>query len=115
MFALTPAAAARVIDSARQSDAAGMPLRIAAKVEEDGRLAFGIGFDEPREQDLSYECEGVTLLIAPPSRELLEDMLLDFAEIAPGDWQFVFMRTSPPGGGCAPSGCGGCSSSGSCG
>ena len=110
MFTLTPAAAARILDSARQSDAVGMALRVAAKMEEDGRIAFGIGFDDEREHDLSYECEGITVLIAPPSRALLEDMLLDFVEVEPGEWQFVFLQSRAPGGGCPPSSCGGCSS-----
>lgn len=114
MFALTPAAAARILDSAEQSDAVGMALRVAAKIEEDGQLSFGLGFDDEREHDLSYECEGLTLLIAPPSRELLEGMLLDFVEVEAGDWQFVFMRAESAGG-CPPSSCGGCGSRGGCG
>jgi iron-sulfur cluster assembly protein len=80
MFTLTPAAATRILDSASQSDAVGMALRVAAKMEEDGQISFGLGFDDEREHDLSYECEGLTVLIAPPSRELLEGMLLDFVE-----------------------------------
>ncbi len=113
MFTLTPAAATRIHDSAQQSDAVGMALRVAAKIEEDGRMTFGIGFDEKREHDLSYECEGLTVLIAPPSRELLEGMRLDFAEVEPGEWQFVFMQTDAPGS-CPPSSCGGCGSRSNC-
>ena len=115
MLTLTPAAATRIIDSAQQSDAVGMALRVAAKMEEDGQIAFGIGFDDQREHDLSYECEGLTVLIAPPSRELLEGMLLDFVEVEPGERQFVFMQTQAPGGSCPPSSCGGCGSRGGCG
>jgi iron-sulfur cluster assembly protein len=113
MFTLTPAAAIRILDSAQQSDAIGMALRVAAKIEEDGQLTFGLGFDDEREHDLSYECEGLTVLIAPPSRELLEGMLLDFVEVEAGDWQFVFLQTEAPGS-CPPSSCGGCGSRGGC-
>ena len=114
MFTLTPAAATRILDSAEQSDAVGMALRIAAKLEEDGQISFGIGFDDEREHDLSYECEGLTVLIAPPSRDLLEGFLLDFVEVEPGEWQFVFMQTQAPGGSCPPSSCVGCGSRGGC-
>ena len=114
MFTLTPTAAARILDSASQSDAVGMALRVAAKMEEDGQISFGLGFDDEREHDLAYECEGLTVLIAPPSRELLDGMLLDFVEIEAGDWQFVFMQAESAGG-CPPSNCGGCGSRGSCG
>lgn len=113
MFTLTPAAATRILDSARQSDAVGMALRVAAKLEEDGQLTFGLGFDDEREHDLSYECEGLTVLIAPPSRDLLEGMLLDFVEVESGDWQFIFLQTEAPGS-CPPSSCGGCGSRGGC-
>lgn len=114
MFTLTPAAATRILDSAAQSDAVGMALRVAAKFDEDGQLAFGLGFDDEREHDLSFECEGLTVLIAPPSRELLEGMLLDFVEVEPGEWQFIFMQSGAPGA-CPPSSCGGCGSRGGCG
>lgn len=114
MFTLTPAAAARILDSARESDAAGMALRVAAKLEENGQISFGIGFDEEREHDLAYECEGLTILIAPPSRDLLDGLMLDFVEIGEDDWQFVF-TPAESGGGCPPSNCGGCGSRRSCG
>lgn len=115
MFTLTPAAAARILDSAQESDAVGMALRVAAKIEDDGQLTFGIGFDDEREHDLSYECEGLTVLIAPPSRDLLEGFQLDFVEVQPDEWQFVFKQTQAPGGSCPPSSCGGCGSRGGCG
>jgi iron-sulfur cluster assembly protein len=113
MFTLTPAAASRILESAEQSDAGGMPLRVAAKIEESGDLSFGLGFDDEREHDFSIECEGLTLLIAPPSQELLTGMGLDFIEVEPGEWQFVFFRTEAAGS-CPPSNCGGCGSRGGC-
>jgi iron-sulfur cluster assembly protein len=112
MFTLSSAAALRIRDSAGQSGATGMAIRVAAKLDERGELQFGLGFDEEREQDQSFEVEGLTVLIGPPSRELLADMVLDFVEVEPGDWQFVFFRTEAPGGGCGPSSCGGCGSRG---
>jgi iron-sulfur cluster assembly protein len=113
MLTLTPAAAAQILAAALESDAEGMALRVAAKIEDDGQLTFGLGYDEQRENDLSYECEGLTLLIAPPSRDLLEGMLLDFVEVASGDWQFVFTQTGEAGS-CPPSNCGGCGSRNDC-
>ncbi len=116
MFTLSPAAATRILDSAEQSGAAGMAVRIAAKIDEDGQVVFGLGFDEEREQDLSLQCEGVTVLIAPPSQEILAGMMLDFVEVEPDNWQFVFFQSAAPGG-CSTggnSGCGGCGSQGGC-
>ena len=113
MFTLTPAATARILESAAQSDAAGMALRVAAKLEDGGDLSFGIGFDEAREHDMTIDCGELTVLVAPPSQELLSGMGLDFVEVEPGDWQFVFFRAEAAGG-CPPSSCGGCGSRSGC-
>lgn len=120
MFQLTPVAAAQVVQAAQQQpDQATNPmLRIAAKLDDDGELVYGMGFDEERENDLVIPAEGVTVLIAPPSQPLLADTVLDFMEIHPGEFQFIFINpkdgpldTGAQGGGCA--GCGKASSCGS--
>ncbi|WP_126445948.1 iron-sulfur cluster assembly accessory protein [Sulfuricystis multivorans] len=115
MFTLTPAAAQQIIAAAAAypNDDEDMPcLRVAAKIE-DGDIVYGMGFDEEREQDTVVESCGVTVLISPLSRDLLADATLDFVELRPGEFQFVFLHgETAPGaeGGCASrsSGCGGC-------
>ncbi|MDP1524260.1 MAG: iron-sulfur cluster assembly accessory protein [Rhodocyclaceae bacterium] len=116
MFTLTPAAAEQI----RQA-ADGQPdipneaptLRIAAKLEE-GEIVYGMGFDEERENDIVLETEGVTLLIAPRSQLLLEGAVLDFVELKPGEFQFIFVNPNEPAycGSQSPGNQGGC---GSCG
>ncbi|MEW6293506.1 MAG: iron-sulfur cluster biosynthesis family protein [Pseudomonadota bacterium] len=116
MFNLTPSAAEQILRAAaaQQEDAEppGLTsLRVAAKVE-DGEIVYGMGFDEEREQDAVIESCGVTLLISPRSQELLAGATLDFVELHPGEFQFIFNNPNDPpqGGGCASrsSGCGGC-------
>ena len=65
----------------------GIGLRIAAKVDEDGE--YGMGFDEERENDVKVETRGITVLIAPHSKELLAGAMLDFVELNPGEFQFL--------------------------
>lgn len=121
MFTVSPAAATRILDSAEQSGANGMAVRIAAKIDDEGQVVFGLGFDEKREHDDAFECEGLTVVIAPPSQDILSGMMLDFVEIEPGDWQFAFFQTEAPGG-CSSDGggsggsggCGGCGSRSGC-
>lgn len=119
MFQLTPAAAEQILRAATdQDDAATAPsLRVAAKIE-DGEIVYGMGFDEEREHDAVMEVGGVTVLIAPRSMELLDSATLDFVELQPGEFQFVFINPyqPAPASGCATrsSGCGGCGG-GSCG
>ena len=111
MFQLTPTAAEQILRAAEvQGDTPS--LRIAAKIDDDGEPVYGMGFDEERENDLTLNCEGVTVVISPLSQQLLAGTTLDFVELKPGEFQFVFMRTGESS--CAPSGGGG-GGCGSCG
>jgi iron-sulfur cluster assembly protein len=116
MFRLTPAAAQQIRSAAEtQPDAA--TLRVAAKIDEEGELVYGMGFDEERENDLVVESEGITLLISPRSQELLDEASLDFVELRPGEFQFIFINPKEPAlcaGRARPSGCGSCGSQGKC-
>jgi Fe-S cluster assembly iron-binding protein IscA len=53
-------------------------------------VLLGIGFDTERANDELIETAGVTLLVSHHSRDLLEDMVLDFVEP-----DFV-LRPAPP-------------------
>ena len=109
MFALTPAAAEQIDRAAAEQHAhKGQPmLRVAAKHDEDdGELVYGMGFDEEREDDLIIDAGAICILISPRSQALLENTVLDFTEVQPGEFQFVFR------GDCgvpAAKGCGNCS------
>jgi iron-sulfur cluster assembly protein len=120
MISLTKKAAEQIRMAAQNSDAQGMGLRLAAKVNEAGMLEFGMGFDQERENDAVHESWGITLLVSKHSAPYLQDVTLDFAEIAPGQQSFVFMKPaaeapSDGGGGCGSGGCGSGSTSGGCG
>lgn len=120
MFCLTSAAADQIQLAARHSDAINLALRVAARREADGSVEFGMGFDEPREGDMPLQMEGIDVLIGAPSQPLLANTLLDFVEIEPGEFGFVFMpqpADAPRAGGCgsgkSSGGCGSCGG-GSC-
>ena len=112
MLNLTPEAAARIRQSAAESGAADSALRVAARRCDDGSVQYGIGFDEQREGDMPLELDGVRLLIGAPSQALLQGTLLDFAEIEPGHFDFVFIAdgavAAPPPAGCGSGGCSSC-------
>lgn len=115
MFKLTPAAAEQILQAAEVQDDEPS-LRVAAKIDDDGEMVYGMGFDEERENDTIVECEGVRVLISPRSVVLLEGATLDFVELKPGEYQFVFANPTTPGCGPASGGCGSCGrSSGGCG
>lgn len=112
MFALTPPAAEQIVRAAAEQADHQLMLRVAAKYDEnDGELVYGMGFDEEREDDLVIDSAGITILISPRSQPLLENTTLDFTEVQPGEFQFIFRGgcTAPPaakscgscGGGCS--------------
>lgn len=114
MFSITEAAAEQIQHAALQAGSPEMLLRVAAKLDEAGELIYGMGFDEERDQDLRLESAGITVLIGEPSLQLLKGTVLDFVQLGPEDWRFIFIghgdNQYPTSGGCAPSGCasGGC-------
>ena len=113
MFKLTSAAAEQILRAAEVQEDEPR-LRVAAKIDDDGELVYGMGFDDEREHDLVLECEGVQILISSRSQELLEGTTLDFVELKPGEFQFVFEASVAPH--CAPAsgGCGSCGRGSGC-
>ena len=111
MFTLTAAAAARIRQAAVEGGMAELALRVAARRENDGSITYGMGFDEPGEgEQPSLQSDGVTVLIAGSSKQLLQDTQLDFVELEPGEFNFIFVPQATAARG--KSGCGSCSSGG---
>ena len=82
--------------SADQTGSGSMGLRIAARMTPDESVDYGMGFDEPREDDIQFECNGVTILIAPGDEELLHGAHIDFVELEPGSSNFIFLNPNDP-------------------
>lgn len=115
MFTLTPTAAQQIHKAAQDSGATDLALRIAARQAPDGSIDYGMGFDDSGEDDMRLLIEGVSVLIADHHKDLLDETVLDFVELNPGEFNFIFIDNRPSSaGGCAPTGCGsgGCSSGG---
>jgi iron-sulfur cluster assembly protein len=118
MITLTIEAAKQVRIAAQQNEAKGMALRLAAKQNPDGSLDYGMGFDEIKDDDMLIKCEGIDVIFAPEYGPLLNGATLDFVEMEPNNYSFIFMNPNdanytPPasdnsGGGCSSGGCGSC-------
>jgi len=94
MVTVTPQAADQIARSAQQ--AGGGCLRLAARLDAKGVVEYGMGFDERAEGDAEVVSGGVTLLVSPGSVELLTGATLDFVEINPGEWRFIFINPNDP-------------------
>lgn len=96
MFKLTAAAAARVLEAANQGGTAGMALRLAAQCKSDGSIDYRMGFDEPTEDDIRMICEGIDLIMTPEHVPLLDQATMDYVEIEPGQFHFIFLNPKDP-------------------
>ena len=102
MITITPAATEQIRSSAEKGDMRGLPMRIAAKRNPDGSIHYGMGFDDNKlDGDMHFDADGIEVVIGESSALLMEGTTLDFVEIEPGTWQFIFMNPndanySPP-------------------
>ena len=114
MFTLTSAAARQIQQAASASESQEMALRIAARVDVDGSMQYGMGFDDPKDEDMKLDLDGVAVVIADESQALLDDTVLDYVELEPGEFNFIFIdgRQSQGAPEPAPSGGGGCGTGG---
>ncbi|MEX2241494.1 MAG: iron-sulfur cluster assembly accessory protein [Burkholderiales bacterium] len=96
MISVTPQAAEQIAKSAAQAGGGSPSLRLAARLDDKGVIEYGMGFDDAAEGDARVACNGVTILVAPGSVELLTGATLDYVEINPGEWRFIFLNPNDP-------------------
>lgn len=93
MITITPAAADQIRTSADQGGTQGLAMRIAAKRGPDGSIHYGMGFDDnERDGDIHVTSSGIDVVISDASKVLLDGMTLDYVEIEPETFQFIFMN-----------------------
>lgn len=97
MITITQNAAERIRQSATESGTEPPVLRVAAKPAADGTLEFGMGFDQERPGDTTVELEGIVVVVAETSREYVEGTRIDFVELEPGDFRFIFAPAGEAG------------------
>ena len=96
MITVTPAAAAQIKLSADQGKSEGMSLRIAASLNSDKSIHYGMGFDDSKEDDVTITTEDIEILVSTASAELLKDTTIDFVELEPDKFQFIFLNPRDP-------------------
>lgn len=97
MITITPQAAQQILLSAQQSQAQGLPLRVACERKDDGGFHYAIGFaDVEHDQDLHFTSEGIDIVVAPTSFDLVNTMVIDFVELDSGEKNFIFRNPNDP-------------------
>ena len=96
---VTETAAEQIKRSALETQADMLPLRIAATKQADGSIHYGMGFDDvgnDKNDDLSYSSHGINIVVANSSIELLKGTVIDYVELEPKQFHFVFMNPNDP-------------------
>ncbi len=95
MIRITDAAAEQIRAATNNPDTEGMVLRVAARQLDDDSITYGMGFDQEREADEQVIVNGIELLIAKSSAPFLQGVTLDFVEMEPGEFRFIFIPPNP--------------------
>jgi iron-sulfur cluster assembly protein len=97
MITITPAAAEKIRVSARQGQMDDLAMRIAATKNPDGSIHYGMGFDDNQmDGDVHIKSEGIDVVVSESSMTLVQGMTLDFVELEPGSYQFIFLNPNDP-------------------
>lgn len=96
MITVSPRAAEQIKLSAEQNESRDMCLRIAARVTPDEGIDYGMGFDREQEGDLKNTSEGIDIVVAPNSAELLHGTHIDFVDLEDGTSNFIFLNPNDP-------------------
>ncbi len=96
MITVTPAAAEQIRESARQGKMEGMPLRVAVTRLENESFHYALGFDDiSREGDTTYTTEGIDIVVAPQSLDMLTGTVIDYVELE-GKKEIIFINPNDP-------------------
>ena len=96
MITITPRAAEQIAKSAQAPGPDGVCLRLAARLGDKSVIEYGMGFDDQADGDTQVVVGDITLLVSSGSIELLTGATLDYVEINPGEWRFIFLNPNDP-------------------
>ena len=96
MITITQAAAKQIRRNADSGNMEDLALRIAACRNADGSIDYQMGFDEIAADDVLVNARGVDVVLRSDDKELLNGMTLDFVELEPDDFQFIFLNPNDP-------------------
>ena len=97
MISLTTPAIEQMKRSAIEGGLQNLPLRVAIQTQEDGSFHYAMGFDEQRlPGDEFFNFDGIDVVVATNSKKLAEGLVIDYVEIEPGKFEFIFMNPNDP-------------------
>lgn len=96
MITVTPQAANQIRTSAVESNALGLPLRVAIRKKDDGSFHYMMGFDDnEHEGDKQVEFGDFIIVLDADTQPLASGMTLDFVDLE-GTMEFIFANPNDP-------------------
>jgi len=90
-------AALEQIKSSTSDETAGMSLRVAATKAADDSIQYGMGFDDNKtDEDAVVDLDGLEVIIAPGSRDLLMGATIDYVQLDDQNMHFIFINPNDP-------------------
>jgi iron-sulfur cluster assembly protein len=96
---ITPTAAEKIKKAAIESQTENLPLRIAVSKNPDGSFHYGMGFDDVGNKDgndHTFSSNDISIVVAQSSYDLLKGTTVDYAELEPKQFHFVFLNPNDP-------------------
>ena len=96
---ITPTAAEKIKKAAIESQTENLPLRIAVSKNPDGSFHYGMGFDDVGNKDgndHTFSSNDISIVVAQSSYNLLKGTTVDYAELEPKQFHFVFLNPNDP-------------------
>jgi len=90
-------AALEQIKKSMSESGASMSLRVAAAKGEDDAVQYGMGYDDNKtDDDAVVEFDGLEVLIAPESRDMLIGATIDYVALDGDNMHFIFINPNDP-------------------
>jgi iron-sulfur cluster assembly protein len=97
MISLSNTALEQIRHSADSGGLQSIPLRVAIKQLDDGSFHYAMGFDEQKlPGDSFFNFDGVDLVVSDHSKTLADGMTIDYVELEPGKFEFIFLNPNDP-------------------
>ncbi|MFK5893755.1 MAG: iron-sulfur cluster biosynthesis family protein [Pseudomonadota bacterium] len=100
MINITPAAAEQILKSFQNNNSSpannSSVLRIAVQQKPDGGFHYIMGLDEAKKSDSRFISNKVQIAVAEEHIALMDKMEIDFVEINPDEFNFIFKNPNDP-------------------
>lgn len=96
MISISESALKQIQQAAARDEMKGLALRIAIRQDDSGSFEYGIGFDDIKDDDIKIAQDGFTMIVSPAFKEVLEGTNIDYVEIEPGKFHFIFINPNDP-------------------